>query len=140
MKPMKNPMLECSPTMENSSKATPGALSPSNEQLQIGSTAYSCVITHRQRALPVANHSSESMEPTCAPSFKGSSSQQLRQMQKDSYFLSHSALSNLKISKTRFGSLNNYVQSSWNMFLPFLSKKTRWFSCQIVPKAFSKVC
>src|SRR5436190_16532161 len=97
MEPTKNPMLECPPTMSNSSKPTPGALSPSNEQLQISSTACSCVITHRQRVLPIANDSSELTEPTCAPSSKGSSSQQPRQMQKDSYFLSHSLLLILKM-------------------------------------------
>src|SRR5579859_968247 len=131
-------MLKCPPTASNSLKPTPGALSPSNEQLQVSSTACFCVITRRRRGLPVANRSLESTEPTCAPDIKESSSQQPQQMQKDSYFLSRSALSISKINKTGFGSLNNYARSSLNTFLPFWSKKTRWFSYRIVPKAFSK--
>src|SRR5579859_1385929 len=100
----KNPMLECPPTVSNSLKPTPGALLPSNEQLQVSSTACFCIIMRQRRGLPVANRSLESTESTCAPDIKESSLQQLQQMQKDSYFLSHSALSISKINKTGFGS------------------------------------
>lgn len=52
---------------------------------------------------------------------------------------SHSALSISKIKQTGFGSLSNYGRSSLSMFL-FSGKKTDWFFCQIVLKAFSKEC
>src|SRR5580704_6918014 len=98
MERMRSPMLEFLPTASNSLKPTLGALSPLNEQLQINSAACFCVITHRQRGSPVASLSLESMELICALNIKAFSSQQLRQMQKGSYFLLHSAS---WISKTK---------------------------------------
>src|SRR5436190_6898865 len=107
MERMRNPMLECHPTVSNSLKPTLGALSPSNEQLQISSTASFCVIIHRRRGLPVASPSLESMELICTLIIKAFSSQQLRQMQGGSYLLLRSASSISKTKKTGYSSLNN---------------------------------
>ena len=128
-------MLECHFTVSNSLKPTLGALSPSNEQLQISSTASFCVIMHRRRGLPVASPSLESMELICTLIIKAFSSRQLRQMQ---LFPVAFSIVNIEEKKTGYGSLNNCGQFSLSMFLTFWSKKTRWSSSQIAPRAFLK--
>jgi MuDR family transposase len=74
----------------------PDMLSPSKKPRRINFSDCLCLITRRPRALSAASPFSNSTEPTCAQSIKGSCSLQPPRTPKDSYSLSRSASSILK--------------------------------------------